>query len=217
MKLALDYASSEATFAVMSGKSLLLRKQRAFSLREGGQLIPWIRSSFADAGLSLSDVQEWIVGTGPGGFTGLRTAASAIAGLAAGVSLNAVVTGVPSALGMVSQFTDGVSDGQTAAVIYDGRNQEFPYYGVVFLDGVWLPNRDNGVIEQSALGFLTDRFSFLVSGIQNEKLLTGHHIKLVKCTDAAALICSPIRMAYTDLIYLRPAVFVNPKPIRENV
>lgn len=215
MKFILDYSSGEAFFAVLDNEDVVLTARKPFSPREAGALVQWIRDVAANAGIDWSQITEWLTGTGPGSFTSLRTAAAVVSGLAAG-SEKGTVSGVPSALGLLSFFTDGVHENDTASVIYDGRNQELLYFGAVFSDGFWIPNGDNGIIETTQLPALAARFGQVVSLEANRPLLAHYpQIHYAPYTDGVSMACNPCRTACTDLVYLRPAVFVSPQKVRE--
>ena len=96
--------------------------------RESSRLAVKVTAKLQEWGVGLKDVNAWTVGAGPGNFTGLRMAASFIAGLAA-ADKSLQVRNVPS----VYMYSGLQEDGTPcpAAVIYDGKNSEL----VIFRTG----------------------------------------------------------------------------------
>lgn len=72
MLLALDTATSAITVAVHDGARVLAARSTIDARAHGELLAPSIEAVLSDAGVSMAELTEIVVGTGPGPFTGLR-------------------------------------------------------------------------------------------------------------------------------------------------
>jgi tRNA threonylcarbamoyladenosine biosynthesis protein TsaB len=123
--LALDASTARATVAVVRSGAVLAAAEVAERSEHVEPLLPAALALLASASVSLSDLSAIVSGAGPGGFTGLRTAASIAKGLAMGLgiplfavpSLTLIVTNLPAA--------------RYLAVLDAGRGDRF----VALLDG----------------------------------------------------------------------------------
>jgi tRNA threonylcarbamoyladenosine biosynthesis protein TsaB len=87
--LALDTATENCSVALFINGRWLEREQL---LGRGAAevILPMVEALFAEAGLGLRDLDAVVFGRGPGGFTGVRLAASVTQGLAFGAGLGVV-------------------------------------------------------------------------------------------------------------------------------
>ena len=111
-------------------------------------LMPAVLEACAAAGVALRDVDEFVVGMGPGPFTGLRVGIAAARAFALGRGLPVVA--VPShdaaALGIVlsAALTDPFADVPRFAVVTDARRREFAYSVYDGIDDDGIPVRVAG-------------------------------------------------------------------------
>lgn len=71
IRLGIDTSTSLVQVAVCNDAEPLAIFDSATTLRHGEDLAPAIASTLTEAGLRVGDLQEIVVGVGPGPFTGL--------------------------------------------------------------------------------------------------------------------------------------------------
>ncbi|NOY75090.1 MAG: hypothetical protein GXP32_04780, partial [Kiritimatiellaeota bacterium] len=91
--------------------------------RDSSRAASWIVERLREWGLTVSDVDFWTCGTGPGSFTALRSVAALTAGFATAKG-RAAARGVPSALAIAAEIAESRSKAVEIAVLYDGRRGE---------------------------------------------------------------------------------------------
>jgi tRNA threonylcarbamoyladenosine biosynthesis protein TsaB len=119
--LALDTATEACSVALGIGDRTL---ERYVELERGhaGEILPMVDSVLAEAGIGLAQLDALAFGRGPGGFTGVRLAASVAQGLAFGAGLGVVPV---SDLAAVAQRVAGLDPGaRRVLVLNDARMRE---------------------------------------------------------------------------------------------
>jgi len=217
LNAALDFSCGELSFAVVDdGGRTAASFQVDLPGRDSSSLPELVGETLEKAGLTYGDIGAWTVGTGPGSFTALRVAAAFVLGAAQG--RNQTVRGIPSACG----FEGGTPFGERVLVLYDGRKHELLGFGLKRSGAFWIPDGWQGVLETpDKLATLRDSYDTFTA--------SPHDVEAVRLFDpslplnpsphvnASVLASIPLGicdMPPTELIYLRPAVFVDPKPIR---
>jgi tRNA threonylcarbamoyladenosine biosynthesis protein TsaB len=117
--LALDASTARATVAVLRSGAVVAAAEVAERSEHVEPLLPAALALLASASLSLADLSAIVCGAGPGGFTGLRTAASIAKGLAMGLGIP--LYAVPSLPLILSQRPPG----RYAATLDAGRGERF--------------------------------------------------------------------------------------------
>ena len=220
-KAGFDYSWQEASFAVSDENGrLLLDEYRVFPPRNASGLPGWLADLLAREGLKLEDISEWSVGCGPGSFTGLRVAASFVMGLGFGREIRRRGVSTASALADSLDLPENI---RSVLVLFDGHRDELLGFGLNRTPGGFVPSGFHEVISRSSLSSLSD-FDALVSlekdaarireiaGEAAAGLRTAPHIS------AACLIRNcpeDFSQPLTDPVYLRPAVFVEPRIPRQ--
>lgn len=217
IRAALDFSWNEASIALADEHDRVLFTEKIMLNGHDASALPErLEQAAAHAGTPLSGITEWSVGTGPGGFTGLRVAAALVSGLTYGHP-EIKVRGVPSAAGLIRSAFAG-NFPQKAVALFDGRRSEILAYGMELKDGSYQPDGFTAVLQnpgelaavldgaraaalekdRAALCRFAPELAEMVSytpSIQAEELIFN---------DPRNFSASP-----TELIYLRAAVFVE--------
>jgi tRNA threonylcarbamoyl adenosine modification protein YeaZ len=217
---ALD-TSLAASFAVVDdGKALASRTLDVRGRNSDEQLVPWLLETLAELSLELSDVRRWTVGTGPGSFSGIRVGISWVLGVCA--ATGAAVRGVPSSLALASTVTE-LEVGQNVAVLHDARRKQVILSGYQRQEGGLVAVDTPAVLEPTKIA-LDDYAAFVtaqdvVRDLMGEVL--GDRLRTVPAVNAELLLQVPVAwptehaamVASLEPVYVRPAVFVKPRPV----
>ncbi|MBR4665957.1 MAG: tRNA (adenosine(37)-N6)-threonylcarbamoyltransferase complex dimerization subunit type 1 TsaB [Lentisphaeria bacterium] len=221
-KAGFDYSWQEASFAVCDEKgNLLLEEFHVFPPRNASGLTAWMSELLARHQLTLNEIGEWSVGSGPGSFTGLRVAASLVMGLCFGREIRRRAVSTASAMADSLNLS---ADLQRALVLFDGHRDELLGYGLDRTPAGFVPSGFHAVLSRDSLSALTDydvlialeKDAVRIQEIAGEKaagkLRTVPHIRasflITNCPD-------DFSSKLTDPVYLRPAVFVEPRIPRQ--
>lgn len=214
---ALDLSGKTAGFALLCDGKVLRNATRPMRGRDSAEFAPWIQEELQQAGYTLDDVNRWTVGSGPGSFTGMRLAAALVAGWTFGKP-QIQRRCVPTALGIAALANS--LPGDKIGCLFDGRNRELIYFEVENRDGELFPTGETAVLnrDQAELYFTTHEMDHLICLAVEypalELLLkpeVARRVQTVEAPDMAALACSGSKEFdhdLTDLVYIRPAVFV---------
>ena len=124
--LAIDTATPAVTAGVVADGDVLAERVSVDARAHAERITPNVLAAFADAGLTMADLDAVVVGCGPGPFTGLRVGMATAA--AYGHALGVPVHGVCSLDAIGGQTT-----GETL-VVTDARRREV--YWARYRDGV---------------------------------------------------------------------------------
>lgn len=125
--LCLDTSTPTAVIALVEGDRVLAERRLPAHGKPGETLLPEMSALLEGAGLALADVALFVVGVGPGSFTGVRVALSTAKGFALGRALPVVgvstldaIAMTASEAGVVVALIDAHKDRVYAAVYRDG-------------------------------------------------------------------------------------------------
>ena len=114
---ALD-SSLKCTLVIADGERIIFNESLESASRDNDRLLPpWLQKAAASCGITLRDIRQWTVGTGPGSFAGLRSGIAHIMGIA--TASGAAIRGVPSAIATAAEAKS--ANGQRIGVVMDGR------------------------------------------------------------------------------------------------
>lgn len=120
--LALDTATSVVAVALVRGGAVLAERSVHDAQRHAEVLAPAIESVVRDADSSLAEVNDIVVGTGPGPFTGLRV--GVITATTLGFALRVPVHGVCSLDALAHAYAAGPAPATEFVVATDARRKE---------------------------------------------------------------------------------------------
>ena len=171
--------------------------------------------------LEFNDITEWSVGGGPGSFTGLRIASAFVIGLTYGK--DAVRTRCVSTSAAIA--ASARCSAEKVLVLFDGRKKELLAFGLERTDHGYREDGFQTVIRTpEELEALAVTYPQMVASAADHDaviVLTGavaEKVTRVEKISALTLIDwdpENFDRSLTDLLYLRPAVFVEPKVLRE--
>jgi tRNA threonylcarbamoyl adenosine modification protein YeaZ len=222
---ALD-TSCGAAFAIRDRTGSLTHGHLTLQGRDSDRsLVPWLLDLLAQAKLdSLTAVQRWTVGTGPGSFSGLRVGIAFVKGVCA-VS-GAACRGLPSSLAAADTVTDLTSPGETIGVLHDARRGQAILSVFLHTPNGLAPHAAATVLNRQELEAAAAPCRWLVSPHAQElaallpaalrrrfraldridawRLIDPRGWPWPATTEASDNSCEPV--------YVRPPVFVEPRP-----
>jgi tRNA threonylcarbamoyladenosine biosynthesis protein TsaB len=145
--LAFDTSTETLSIAVQrtvdgSGKPLvppqLWQSTSAGGAQTSAQLIPTIQHLMAQAGLRFGQLDAVVFGSGPGSFTGLRTACSVAQGLAFGANLKVLPVDTLLAVAEEARWQQaGALDSYQVTALLDARMDEMYAGDYAYENGQW--------------------------------------------------------------------------------
>ncbi len=82
LSLAVDTSSRALCLAISRGADIIFSHQDTSGLQQSERLFPLIEEGLRAAEITIEDIENFIVVTGPGSFTGLRAGIASVQGLA---------------------------------------------------------------------------------------------------------------------------------------
>ncbi len=82
LSLAVDTSSRALCLAISRGAEIIFSRQDTSGLQQSERLFPLIEEGLRAAEFTIEDIENFIVVTGPGSFTGLRAGIASVQGLA---------------------------------------------------------------------------------------------------------------------------------------
>jgi tRNA threonylcarbamoyladenosine biosynthesis protein TsaB len=158
--LALDTATEGCSVALGIGDRFI---ERYVELERGhaDQILPMIDSALAEGGITLNALDAIAFGRGPGGFTGVRLAASVAQGLAFGAGVGVVpISDLAAVAQRVGQIEPAV---RRVLVVNDARMREV-YWAPFEFSGVLAPAGEERVSAASDVTLPTGGGAWAAAG-----------------------------------------------------
>lgn len=227
MKLAaaLDLSGVEVVFALadIDTREVLVETFKPMRGRDSAGLLLWMEECVKSIGIRLTDISEWTVGTGPGSFTGLRLVAALISGFAFQKESVRTRT-LPSVLSLAS--VKDLKGNLSVASLHDGRRSEVLLFGMDKEGDIVRENGDTRVLStQEELDDAKSKYDLFTAVISEkpaiakafgeefaETVLYREHLPI---SELIFIESNNWNENMVDLVYIRPAVFVKPRKVRE--
>ncbi len=130
--LAIETSSELASCALLRGDVVLSRASSGVRTHSQS-ILPMVQELLAEAGVTLADVDAIAYGSGPGSFTGVRTACGIAQGLAYGASLPVVPVVTLDAMALACHQQHGA---QRIVTVLDARMGEVYWAQYDYQDGL---------------------------------------------------------------------------------
>jgi tRNA threonylcarbamoyl adenosine modification protein YeaZ len=121
--LAIDTSTETASVCLLKGDQVLFDERDSGRFAHNQRLFEMISNVLDRAGIGISEVDLFAVGSGPGSFTGLRVGMSAVKGLAAGSGKK--VLPVPSIDAAALRAFGIYSEEYRVNIVIEGRQKDF--------------------------------------------------------------------------------------------
>ena len=133
--LAIETSSELASAALLNGTEITLRRTDGVT-NHSAAILPMLQSLLTEAGIRLADCDAIAYGSGPGSFTGVRTACGVVQGLAFGAGLPVIPVVTLLAMAEACRGNSGAVDVLT---VLDARMGEVYWAQYHFDDasGAW--------------------------------------------------------------------------------
>gem|GEM_PF-652367 len=228
VRAALDTSDGTA-FALRRGRKLLVDGRLAAAGRHSDrELLPWLLDTLHKQQLQIADVRDWVVGLGPGSFSGIRAGIALLQGVVCGSG--ARLRGLPSSLALVLAAAARQSAATRVTVLHDARRSQL--IGSVYEanETGWSLTVEPAVLETTELAALLRAADAVVTphGTAVQRVLVRDGL------DSTPVLCEPVQARFLlelpescedrhpqhstptpaecTPVYVRPAVFVDPKP-----
>jgi tRNA threonylcarbamoyladenosine biosynthesis protein TsaB len=129
--LAIETSSELASCALLSGDTLLSRSSSGVRTHSQS-ILPMVQELLAEAGIALRDCDAIAFGSGPGSFTGVRTACGIAQGLAYGAGLPVVPVVTLPAMAQACRERTGATE---VLAVLDARMGEVYWAQYRYADG----------------------------------------------------------------------------------
>ncbi len=130
--LAIETSAELASAALLQGDRLLIQEAAGVNTHSA-TVLPMVQKLLQQAGISLDQCDALAYGSGPGSFTGVRTAAGVVQGLAFGSSRPVVAVVTLEAMAQACREKSAAND---VIAILDARMGEV-YWAQYRFDGSW--------------------------------------------------------------------------------
>lgn len=188
-------------------------------------LAGWLESRLAGVCIVPRDVDRWRVGTGPGSFSGIRAGIALVRGICS--ATGAECRGIPSSLALAESVSADLDTGRRIGVLHDARRRQLILTIYSKSETGLREETPARVVNPPDFERLVDSLGSIVT-IHAEAVLpllssrTAERVTAAANVPASAFfslgpMLSACEKKDADLepVYVRPAVFVKPLPLRD--
>ena len=183
-----------------------------------------VNEALKDGKLKLSDIDRWVIGIGPGSFTGIRIGIAFVKGIC--LPTDTPFMGVPTILALARQAKEIAPTLAHFGVCFDGRRQELIYSSVMLTAGNLKLSQAEVLVKADFSRMLgendvvvTLHQEVVAELLPNAKVLAFESVAAEKLVNRSMLteftLTSDEMETSCEPIYVRPAVFTNPLFIRK--
>ena len=193
--LAIETSSETASCALLRGDTVIARESSGVRTHSQS-ILPMIQELLAQAGIALKDCDAIAYGSGPGSFTGVRTACGIAQGLAFGADLPVVPVVTLDAMALACQQQFGAGD---ILAVLDARMGEVYWAQYRYDAGEWravVPptlSAPQDVRPQGAVSACGNGFSAYAEAFAGHDFAAGAHAQVMP---HATQIAQLARIAY---------------------
>ncbi len=166
--LGIDTSSKILSIALGDGPDIITEESYELGRQHSSLMIPKIKEMLDRSNLTIRDIDAFVVGLGPGSFTGMRVGVSAVKGLSLGA--DKPCTGIASMDAMALEAASRVTDPEKEKItpIIDAKRSQF--YCAVY------QKTKNGVKRVSA--YLLLPLDRIIKKMKSEVLFLGDGLNL---------------------------------------
>jgi tRNA threonylcarbamoyladenosine biosynthesis protein TsaB len=196
---ALDTATPDPALALLDGPDVLAEAWLGRAPGGGRRILEAAHHVFAMAGVAPADLHEVVVGTGPGGFTGLRIGIATAQGL--GQALGIPVHGASTLEAIALGLGVAAEPGALVAPVIDARRKQVFAAAYVVGDGgdlrvvispaAWHPGDLADALSREGAALMGGDGAHLVPARRGTRVVAGHVLGRV----APSLLVARVRAA----------------------
>ncbi|MCP4177795.1 MAG: hypothetical protein GY756_08520 [bacterium] len=207
---AIDLSGPYASFSLSENNKILFSESFVLQNRKNALFFDKFFSCFVENNITVKDISKWIVGTGPGSFTGLRISSAFVSGIVYNSDSEIETAGIPSAFPIAAEIELG--ENENIAVLFYAAKGSLAIYSITKKNGYFIESEDQKEINSDNLNILDkyDKVAFLENK-NIENFLTENNLNINNLT---VLDYFPVENMLTkewqvstsinDLLYVRP-------------
>jgi tRNA threonylcarbamoyladenosine biosynthesis protein TsaB len=215
--LAIDTSAELASAALLVGERVLTRESSGVHTHSH-TILPLVQGLLQDAGITLAQCDAIGFGSGPGSFTGVRTACGIVQGLAFGANLPVIPVVTLLAMAQTCRTANGATD---VLAVLDARMGEVYWAQYRYADGWQIVTEPTlstaeAVKPQGKVVVCGNGLTAYATAFEQAGLLTNSHASQASIMPHAVAVAELARTAFT-LKQTVPARDAQPLYLRNKV